>query len=144
MKKKMIAIVLTLLAFAINGCGTIDKEQLIKDKIKDLESAINSKNEDAFILCFYRGTNSYTSYPFTTNFPVSDTTLHYTFSEPSISGNIASCTSSITRLGSTTTGHTNSFQMIEDGGDYYIEVWDQDSSTVFDSKQPPITTENNE
>lgn len=113
--------------------GTLtEDEQLITIRISALESAINSFSFENYMMCFADGASyqdSYTEDQFNTRYK--DTT--YSFSDLAFDGDTATCTSTVMDDTGIPATHENTFTMEESDGDWYILLWTEDGTTIFQS-----------
>jgi hypothetical protein len=134
MKKIISMTALFFLAACMASCeSVIDKEQLIKSRISALQTAINGHDYDGYMTCFDDGADMQLSYfesVFDSDYPSGTT---YSFGSLTIAGSTASCDSTKSTTGTYT--YKNIFTMVESGGDWYISVWQEDTSTIFHNKQ---------
>jgi outer membrane lipoprotein-sorting protein len=135
MKKFISATILIFGIAFLFGCGSDpDKEEMINDRISALESAINSLNYNAYMDCFddstsYKGAGTYLIGDFTAEYNTPH--IDYTFKALTINGNTVTCFSTKSTTG--LTEYANVFEMVETDGDWYISLWTEDGTIIFQS-----------
>lgn len=134
--KKIVVLTGILVSFLVfTNCNqTDDKDQMIINRIKSLESAINTHSYENYMRCFDESASymdSYSESAFEVDYPSDHL---YTFStDITIVGETATVKS--TKSHTYSAIYENVFVMIETGDEWYIKTWTEDSSIIFQKKQ---------